>query len=161
MFARFDNSVVMLEAKTLDIAALLKGIVDDIKILAGEKEIEVSFSAQECILITGDEDKLKRLFLNLLDNAIKYTQKNGKVSVFLSKEEGLVRVRVSDTGIGISKEEISHIFERFYQVDKLKSKGGFGLGLSIAKSIAEAHKGKIEVESVLNRGTTFIVSLPL
>ena len=151
----------MLEFKTLNIATLLKGAVDDIEILAMQKNIGMSISTQEKIVISGDEDKLKRLFLNILDNAIKYTPQGGKVGMSAAKENNFVRIKISDTGSGIPEKEINHIFDRFYQVDKSGYKGGFGLGLSIAKAIVEAHKGKIEAESVLNRGTTFIISLPL
>ena len=161
IFARFENDAVMLEFKTLNIATLLKGAVDDIEILAMQKNIGMSISAQENIVISGDEDKLKRLFLNILDNAIKYTPQGGKVGMSAAKENNFVRIKISDTGSGIPEKEINHIFDRFYQVDKSGYKGGFGLGLSIAKAIVEAHKGKIEAESVLNRGTTFIISLPL
>jgi len=160
IFARFENDAVMLEFKTLNITTLLKGAVNDIEIMAMQKNIDMPISAQEDIFISGDEDKLKRLFLNILDNAIKYTPQGGKVVISVTKENNFVRIKVSDTGSGIPEKEISHIFDRFYQVDKSCYKGGFGLGLSIARSIVEAHNGKIEAESVLNRGTVFIISLP-
>ena len=161
IFARFENDAVALEVKTLDIVILLKGVVSDIKVLAAQKNIKVTISAQENILVSGDQSKLIRLFLNILDNAIKYTEQGGKVDMSAVKENNFVCINISDTGIGISEEEISRIFDRFYQVNKSGHKGGFGLGLSIAKSIVEAHRGKIEVKSVLNRGTTFIISFPL
>ena len=161
IFARFENDTVMLETKKLDIVVLLKSVVDDIRVLAMQKNIDMSINAQEKIIISGDKDKLKRLFLNILDNAIKYTPGGGKVDINITKENNVVHVRVSDTGMGIPEKDIGHIFDRFYQVNKSGHQGGFGLGLSIARSIAEAHKGKIEATSVLNRGTTFIVSFPL
>ncbi|MCX5687348.1 MAG: ATP-binding protein [Candidatus Omnitrophica bacterium] len=161
IFARFENDTVMLETKTLDITILLKSVVDDIKILAMQKNIKMSIKEQEKIVISGDADKLKRLFLNILDNAIKYNPQGGKVNISITKKNDSVHIRVSDTGIGIPEKDICHIFDRFYQVDKSGHQSGFGLGLSIARSIAEAHKGKIEAESTLNHGTTFIISFPL
>ena len=161
IFARFENETIMLKTKILDITILLNDIVNDIKILAMQKNIGIFISAQEKITVLGDEDKLRRLFLNVLDNAIKYTPLGGKVDISVTKKNNFVQIKVSDTGIGIPEKEISHIFDRFYQVNKSGHKGGFGLGLSIARSIVEAHKGRIEAESVLNRGTAFIISLPL
>jgi signal transduction histidine kinase len=112
-------------------------------------------------MIPGDEQKLKQVFLNLLDNAIKYTPPHGAVSVSaVAAAADTVHITVQDTGIGIPPAELPHIFNRFYRVDKARSSSGFGLGLSIAKSIVEAHQGTISAESSLNRGTTFIISLP-
>jgi len=102
------------------------------------------------------------LFLNLVDNAIKYTPEGGRVTLSWRREDGWVRVDVSDTGVGIPPEDLPHIFERFYRVDKARSRerGGTGLGLSIAQWIAHAHGGRIEVESQVGQGTTFTVWLP-
>ena len=99
--------------------------------------------------------------MNLLDNAIKYTPKNGKVSIDLSKNDSLAVINVIDTGVGISEDEIKYIFDRFYRIDKSRHDQGFGLGLSIVKSIVQAHKGSIEVKSKPGLGTTFTVILPL
>jgi two-component system phosphate regulon sensor histidine kinase PhoR len=103
------------------------------------------------------------LFLNLIDNAIKYTPAEGKVYLALSKADGWATVEISDTGIGIPPEDLPNIFDRFYRVDKARTRqqGGSGLGLSIAKSIAKAHRGEIHVRSVVGEGTTFTVVLPV
>jgi signal transduction histidine kinase len=105
---------------------------------------------------------LKQLFLNLVDNAIKYTPAGGSVRLRLYKQDGWAYFEVSDTGIGIPQEDLPHIFDRFYRVDKARSRaqGGSGLGLSIAKWVAKAHNGDILVESEVNVGTTFTVKLP-
>src|SRR5437588_5502521 len=112
---------------------------------------------------TGDDELLKRMLLNLLDNAVKYTAPGGEVSVALSTQNGSARIIVTDSGIGIPLADQPRIFDRFYRVDKARSRalGGAGLGLSIAKWIVEAHGGTISVESTLKQGSEFIVELPL
>jgi signal transduction histidine kinase len=102
------------------------------------------------------------MLLNLLDNATKYTPSGGSISVTLECESANVKIMVSDTGIGIPAESASHIFERFYRVDKARSRadGGSGLGLAIAKWVAEAHKGSIDLTSSPGHGSKFTVSLP-
>ena len=114
------------------------------------------------IAFRGDEDLLRRMFMNLLDNAIKYTPAGGSVSVELACEPSSVKIIVSDTGIGIPADQVPHIFERFYRVDKARSRadGGSGLGLAIAKWVAEAHKGSIDLISHSDHGSKFTVSLP-
>ena len=114
------------------------------------------------IAFRGDEDLLRRMFMNLLDNAIKYTPAGGSVSVELACEPASVKIIVSDTGIGIPADQVPHIFERFYRVDKARSRadGGSGLGLAIAKWVAEAHRGSIDLISHSGHGSKFTVSLP-
>ncbi|MBI5409398.1 MAG: HAMP domain-containing protein [Nitrospirae bacterium] len=160
MLARFDSSAIVLEKKPMNLTPLLKSIVDDMTVLSEQKSISMVFPAPPSMTIYGDKDRVKHLFINLLDNAIKYTPAGGKVNVSAGQEEYFAKIAVSDTGAGIPENEIDHIFDRFYRHDKSRHKPGFGLGLSIAKSIAEAHGGRIEVKSRLNRGTTFTVFLP-
>jgi heavy metal sensor kinase len=124
--------------------------------------LHVILDHEDQAVVSGDPDRLRQLFLNLVDNAIKYTPEGGRVTLSWRREDGWVRVDVSDTGVGIPAEDLPHIFERFYRVDKARSreKGGTGLGLSIAQWIAHAHGGRIEVESQVGEGTTFTVWLP-
>ena len=112
--------------------------------------------------VCGDETQLTSMFTNLVDNAVKYTPPGGQVEVTGGCEDSEVVIRVSDTGIGISEGKLPRIFERFYRVDKARSKetGGTGLGLSIVKHVAENHGGRVTVESVLGEGSTFTVYLP-
>lgn len=112
--------------------------------------------------VMGDPDRLRQLLLNLVDNAIKYTPAGGQVALALTREDGWVRVDVADSGVGIPPNDLPHIFERFYRVEKTRSRkhGGTGLGLSIARWIADAHGGHIDVESEMGEGTTFTVWLP-
>ena len=115
--------------------------------------------------LLGDRDRLYQLVLNLVSNAVKYTPEGGKVNVGLSKVNGWARLVVTDTGIGIPPEELPHVFERFYRVDKARtrSQGGSGLGLAIAQRIANIHGGRIEVASdgINGHGSTFSIWLPL
>ena len=112
--------------------------------------------------IRADVFKLEQMFINLIDNAIKYTEK-GEIQVSIAREDSSVKISVKDTGIGIPKEHLSRIFERFYVIDKSRSRkmGGTGLGLSIVKHIVQAHNGTIEVESEVERGSTFTLKLPI
>ncbi len=162
VLARFDNHQVALEIRRIDLGGILSRVIDDMKILAAEKEIETSLSRQDNIILDGDEDQLRRLFVNLFDNAVKYTARKGRVVVTAHKDGSQARVIVSDTGIGIPEDELPYIFDRFYQVSRARrANHGFGLGLSIAKSIVESHRGTISVESQPNAGAIFTVSLPL
>ena len=130
-------------------------------VLTVERNI-VTLAPTADIPFRGDEELLRRMLLNLLDNAIKYTPSGGSVSVELAREPANVKIIVSDTGIGIPADDAPHVFERFYRVDKARSRadGGSGLGLAIAKWVAEAHKGSIKLVSSPGHGSTFTVSLP-
>ncbi|MGG0720567.1 ATP-binding protein [Robertmurraya massiliosenegalensis] len=129
---------------------------------ADEKEIELILEPLEKeITIDGDYYRLKQIFINLISNAISYSLQGGRVTISMKEGLNSVTVSISDTGIGIAQEEIPRIFERFYRVDKARSRnsGGTGLGLAIVKHLVEAHKGKISVESKLGKGTTFTIEL--
>ena len=125
--------------------------------------IELSIGEEDQVSVMGDTDRLKQLLLNLVDNACKYTPKGGRVILGLRRAEGWAVLTVTDTGIGIPAQDLPHIFERFYRVDKARSRaaGGAGLGLSIVQWIVQAHGGKIGVQSEPNKGTTFTIHLPL
>ena len=112
--------------------------------------------------MNGNEDDLIRLFLNLLDNAIRYTPHGGRIALSCTSGSGEISIRISDSGPGIAPEHLPRLFDRFYRVDRGRSRahGGSGLGLTIAQSIAQAHGGRIVAESVVGQGSTFIVTLP-
>jgi signal transduction histidine kinase len=161
VLARFDNSQMPIEIKKVNLTQVLEDVLKPAKAAATGKDIILSSFLQDVIILDGDEERLKRLFANLVDNAIKHTRRNGKIVVAAHRGKGLATVTVSDTGIGIHEDELSYIFDRFYQVNRSRGgKNGFGLGLSVAKSIAESHKGKITVESQPGKGSTFTVTLP-
>ncbi|WP_445613459.1 sensor histidine kinase [Geobacillus sp. YF-1] len=130
--------------------------------LAAKKQLTMRFHAPEQAVVTADPDKLTQLLYILLDNAIKYTPEGGEVTLSIRTEPKQFILSVKDTGIGIPPEDIGRIFDRFYRVDKARSRqqGGHGLGLSIAKWIVDTHGGTIHVDSQLGQGTEFIVRLP-
>jgi two-component system phosphate regulon sensor histidine kinase PhoR len=143
----------------------LNHLLDDIVFMLSRKSEEKGVSLQfvQCeypSIIKGDANRLKQVFINLINNGIMYTPLGGKVDVSISAEESKVTVNIKDTGVGIEKEEIPRIFERFYRVDKARSRnsGGTGLGLAIVKHLVEAHHGDIEVKSEKDEGTIFIVT---
>lgn len=128
------------------------------------KNIKLTVDCQEeKLYIYGDRDKFKQMMINLIDNAIKYTQSGGMVNVTLKKINEFAQIKVIDNGIGIPKNHLGRLFERFYRVDKARSRsmGGTGLGLAIVKHIVMIFNGTIDVESEVNKGTTFTISLPL
>jgi heavy metal sensor kinase len=161
MLARFDTRVMTLEIREMDIAATVREITEIVTILAHQKCVEIVIDAPDHIMIPGDRNKLNRLFMNVLDNAVKYTPTGGKIQVSILRDEDYVRISIADTGIGISEEDIQNIFNRFYRVDRANSPTGYGLGLCIAKSIVDAHHGQIDVLSSIGKGSVFSISLPL
>lgn len=132
------------------------------QVLAAPKGLKVTVRAATDVTVDGDEELLQRMVLNLLDNAVKYTAVRGEIGIELASSNSDARIVVRDSGIGIPKEAQPHVFDRFYRVDKARSRamGGAGLGLSIAHWIATAHGGRIMVESQAGRGSTFTVELP-
>lgn len=125
-----------------------------------KKKIEFDIELDE-ISIIGDEHLLQEVWLNLIQNAIKFSNQNGKIKVSLSKNADTVKVKITDEGIGIAEEDKNRIFERFYKGEKSRSKDGNGLGLVIVKKIVELSNGKVYFESEMGKGATFIVDLPL
>jgi heavy metal sensor kinase len=162
LLARADRGVLRLDLKPLELQELLKEVGEQMRLLAEKRDVSLNYDLMEPAAIQGDREHFKRLLLNLLDNAIKYTPPGGRVTLSLRCEGGLAQVGVSDTGMGLSPEEQTQIFHRFYRAAAARSQhgGGAGLGLSIAQSIAGAHGGRIEVLSAPGQGSTFTVSLP-
>jgi signal transduction histidine kinase len=163
--ARLDAGTADLKMAPVDITALLNSIIEKFKPLAGAAGINLKVSLPGSMpTIIGDGDRLAQVFTNLVDNALKFTPRDGTVTLRAIQDKGEVQVSVSDTGKGIPAEAISHIFDRFYQADGSRAngdKGGAGLGLAIVHEIVAAHGGRISVRSALGRGTGFIVHLPL
>lgn len=160
LLARQDSGVPIAK-QTIELDTMMLEVYRHAQLTA--KGVTLALGAEDQAIIVGDRDRLKQVLLNLVDNAIKYTPQGGKVTVSLAKEDAWVKIAVHDTGIGIAAENIPNLFDRFYRVDKPRSRdaGGTGLGLAIAKSVVEAHNGKITVESQLGKGSTFTVWLPL
>jgi signal transduction histidine kinase len=123
--------------------------------------VTVRLGAEDQALVAGDIDRLRQLLLNLIDNALKYTPPGGQVTLTLRRIDGWVQLTVADTGIGIAPEDLQHIFDRFFRADRSRTRrNGSGLGLSIARWIAESHGGRLEVASQLGYGSTFTLWLP-
>jgi two-component system OmpR family sensor kinase len=161
LLARADSGGLPLERKPVEVDNILFDIYRQVALI--NPPVAVKLVDVDQVVVLGDADRLKQLFLNLVENAIKYTPEGGSVELSLSKKGGWAQFEVCDTGIGIPPENLSHIFDRFYRVDKARARahGGSGLGLSIAKWIATAHGGAIRVKSQLGEGTTFTVTLPI
>ena len=151
------------EKESINLYSVYRRVEDMLMISAKTKSIELVCDADESINIRANADYVKQIILNLVDNAIKYTPENGDVNVKIFKEKDYAVIKVSDTGMGIPKEDQSRIFERFYRVDKARSReiGGTGLGLAITKHIVINLGGTISVESVLEKGSTFTVKIPI
>jgi signal transduction histidine kinase len=160
--ARSDAATTGLQREPVAIARLAEDVGRRMQLLANEKAITVSVSTQGSPIINGDEQRLGELLIVLLDNAIKYTDAGGSVSLAVAPAGADVQITISDTGRGIPPDALDHVFDRFYRVDKARSRefGGTGLGLAIAKWIVDAHGGRIRVDSSVGVGTTVTVALP-
>ena len=148
----------------VNIDEIIKSCLEALKTKASEKDLNVLFkSTQSEHIITANGFLLEQMFINLIDNAVKYTPDHGKIGIEISSRDKELIVEIYDTGIGIPKESLPRIFERFYRVDKTRSRkmGGTGLGLSIVKHIVIIHGGKIEVQSEEEKGSRFIITLPI
>ncbi len=157
-----DEGKQKLSLKRIDLAALSAEVCGKLSERAKEMKVRLSCDAPKPVYFICDEGMMTELITNLTDNAIKYNRENGAVRVFVREENGKIVLTVEDSGIGISKVDQSHIFERFYRADKSRSKalGGTGLGLSIVRHIAQLHGGRITLTSAPNRGTTIEIVFP-
>lgn len=161
--ARLDAGEAQSVWNSVDLAQLVASTADQMLLLAEDKNIELACNAGKPVWVHGDRARLKQVLVNLLDNAIKYTGSKGKVLISVWTEGGSGILEISDNGIGIPAEALPHVFERFFRVDKARSRdlGGAGLGLSIVKAICTAHSGSVSVRSALGAGSLFRVELPL
>lgn len=160
--ARADAGHVRLQVREFYFNDLLAECCRSVQALAAARNIRLECRPGEDVPFHGDEELLRRLVMNLLDNAIRYTPLGGQVTAALNANGSELRIQVSDTGAGIPPETAAHVFERFYRGDKARSRqeGGFGLGLAIVKWIAESHKGEVDLASRPGQGSTFTVTLP-
>src|SRR5580698_2725335 len=154
ILARSDAGVADMPLSPLDLSEVLEDVLAEVRNLAEFRKIQVKPILDKA-MISGNRPALHRAFLVLLDNALKYSAEGGEVMVTLSDSS----IEIKDFGIGISTEDLPHIFKRFYQADRARSQGGYGLGLSLAETIVKAHGGSIEVSSVLGEGSSFRVVL--
>jgi len=165
--SRLEASDRKLEPEPVDLALLTRRAVETVDEAASSRGVTVSLQKPKRSLpqVPGDRESIERLILNLLENAVKYNRKGGRVDIALGvdAEANEALIEISDTGIGIPADDLPRIFERFYRVDKGRSRaeGGTGLGLAIVKHIVQSHGGRLDVDSELEVGTTFRVHLPL
>jgi heavy metal sensor kinase len=160
--ARAESGQIHLTFKPVDVGALAASLVEQLEPVAHARTIDLRCERNGTVMVNGDAGWLQRLLLNLLDNAIKFTREGGHVVLRVSREAGLARIDVRDTGIGMPPEVLPHVFKRFFQADPARSSGddGAGVGLSLVKWIVDRHQGTITVESRAGEGSTFTVRLP-
>ena len=162
---KLDAKVLPLKIEHVNLKTILHASIEAMMPMANDKSINIIFQPPDEIpMFKADVLQLRQVFDNLLSNAIKYTSPHGEVNIII-RHDNMVAIAFSDTGQGIADEELPHVFERFYQTNKARTRSsvhdGFGLGLSIVHAIIEQHHGKITVESKMGKGTIFTVFLPL
>ncbi len=163
LLTELEEKGISQESEKVNLYKLVRNVFKIFEHEINKKNLEIELQAEEKeIIVPGDYFRLEQMFINLIDNAIKYSEK-GRILVSLKKEKDKVEIRISDSGPGIAREHLTRIFERFYVIDKSRSRkaGGTGLGLAIVKHIVLLHQGEISVESEPGKGTTFIINLPL
>jgi signal transduction histidine kinase len=169
MLARGDSGRIELRCEPVDLNDICRRMVEYISPLADQRDQTLIYepppgAETAPVVVSADLLRIKQLLLNLLDNAIKYTPRRGRVALGLKAEENVAVITVADTGRGIPPEDLPHIFERFFRRSAKtadRTAAGFGLGLSIVKWIVDSHGGRIEAKSEVGKGTEFIVRLPL
>ncbi|HWD93101.1 MAG TPA: ATP-binding protein [Verrucomicrobiae bacterium] len=161
--SRLDAGEAQREWVRFDLAELTATTADQMNLLAEDKGISVQCGPEQKVFVEGDRARLKQVVVNLLDNAIKYTSRGGSIQLNVTRQNGHAILDVADSGIGIPAESVPHVFDRFFRVDKARSRdeGGAGLGLSIVKSICTAHGAELQVESAVGKGSRFRIRLPL
>jgi signal transduction histidine kinase len=163
--ARADEGTAPLHREPVDLRRLVEETRETGDLLAEDAGVSMRVTApSEPVVVEVDASRMRQLVLNLLTNAVKYTPSGGRVTLWLERDDGRVKLGVSDTGIGIASSDLPHVFDRFWRADTARTRTserpGVGLGLAICKWIAEAHGGTIDVQSRPGRGTTFTVTLP-
>ena len=163
LLSKMDAGENSLKLEPCDFNEIVKNVVNSLSIEATKKGHNVILNLSETLQkVNVDKDKVEQMAMNIINNAIKYTPEGGVIEISTAYDEEGVTFTVKDNGIGIPKEDLPRIFERFYRVDKARSRelGGTGLGLSIVKQIVELHKGEVKIESELGKGTVVTVQLP-
>jgi signal transduction histidine kinase len=162
--ARADSGAALMQMETADMASILAEACQKSKMLADEKGVTLNRNgAGGPLWVNSHAPSIERLFLIVLDNAVKYTPTGGRVDVKLARDDGFAVAEIRDSGIGIPPDDMPHIFDRFYRADRARTRepGGAGLGLAIGQWIAQVHGGEIRVESEMAKGSSFTVRLPV
>jgi signal transduction histidine kinase len=156
-----ESGINTLKSEDFDLSILVEKACELFKTMAIEKNIKLHTHLPKTVFIKGDERRMQRVVTNLLENAIKYTPKRGDVTVKVDIIDSFARIAFKDTGIGISKKDLPEIFNRFYRCDQSRSQSGVGLGLSLVKAYTKSMQGKVYVQSKLNKGSLFVLQIPL
>jgi heavy metal sensor kinase len=157
--AEAESGAAEITLEEVDIARLTKRACELFQAIAEENSIKITTELPDSCVVYGEARKLQRMVANLLDNALKYTPPEGTVTVSVNADNGQVAISISDTGVGISEDDLPHIFKRFYRCDISRAKGGTGLGLSLVKAIVHSHGGRVNATSRPGKGSTFTVTL--
>jgi len=156
-----ETGTMRLEMSDVSVASIVREVVELYEDVAEDKHVEVSTNIEAGLTVAADARRLRQVLANLVDNAIKYTPSGGRVTVSARRESLVVRLDVTDTGIGITAHDLPHIWDRLYRGDQSRAERGLGLGLSLVRAIVAAHGGTVDVEAEPGRGSTFIVQLPV
>ncbi|WP_291569486.1 sensor histidine kinase [Clostridium sp. UBA4548] len=159
--AKTEEEQVVLNKSNINIGNLISNILSNFEKKFLDKDIILHYESKD-VFLQGDKDKLSQAIINILSNGEKYTLQGGHIYINVGEEKDKIIIKIKDTGIGIDREHLPFIFERFYRVDESRTRatGGSGIGLAITKSIIEAHDGRVEVKSIINKGSEFTISLP-
>jgi signal transduction histidine kinase len=155
-----ETGALHLRLDEVDVTALLEDTADLYRHVADNRRITIGIDGDPGLHVTGDRARLRQVFANLLDNAIKYTAAGGRVNLSARRDGPVATFTVRDTGMGIKPEQIPHVFDRLYRGDQSRSERGLGLGLSLVRAIVGAHRGHVEVSSTIGVGSLFTVTLP-
>ena len=163
VLAQGDAQMLAMDKQSIEISELIVSVVERMRKEAEDKGIDIKILGSDDIVLNADSARLEQVLVNLVDNAIRYTPPEGHIQLRLRKSGAFAEVTVSDTGVGIPKNDLPHIWERMYRIEKSRSRerGGTGLGLAIVKQIVEAHGGTVDAQSEENRGTTITVRIPI
>lgn len=163
--ARMESGHIHLDIQQMNLEEFFHRVLRKFQSIAAEQQVTLfNQISSDLPTVYWDEDKIEQVLTNLIDNALRHTPADGKVEIAVQSDLDHVIIKVKDTGSGIPEEDLPFIFERFYKADKARTRGqsgGTGLGLSIAKHLIDAHQGRIEVTSQLDKGTTFTITLPI
>ncbi len=158
--AEAESGAAELTLEEVDIVGVIRKACELFQAIAEDNDVQIITDLPDRCVVYGEPRKLQRMVANLLDNALKNTPTAGNVTISVSAENGQVTLSVSDTGIGISENDLPHIFKRFYRCDRSRAQGGTGLGLSLVQAIARSHGGNVNAKSESGKGSTFTITLP-